>query len=31
VVPVDTDVALISAIIQHANKRQEAEDAALKP
>jgi hypothetical protein len=29
--PVDTDVALISAIIQHANKRQEAEDAALKP
>jgi hypothetical protein len=25
---VDTDVALISAIIQHANKRQEAEEAA---
>jgi hypothetical protein len=29
--PVDTDVALISAIIQHANKRQEAEEAARKP
>jgi hypothetical protein len=29
--PVDTDVALISAIIQHANQRQEAEDAARKP
>jgi len=29
--PVDTDVALISAIIQHASKRQEAEDAAPKP
>jgi hypothetical protein len=28
---VDTDVALISAIIQHANKRQEAEEAARKP
>lgn len=28
---VDTDVALISAIIQHASKRQEAEDAAGKP
>jgi len=28
---VDTDVALISAIIQHASKRQEAEDAASKP
>jgi hypothetical protein len=28
---VDTDVALISAIIQHANKRQEAEEAAYKP
>ncbi|CAH0265312.1 hypothetical protein SRABI118_03337 [Massilia sp. Bi118] len=28
---VDTDVALISAIIQHANKRQEAEEAANKP
>ncbi|MFC5547635.1 hypothetical protein [Massilia aerilata] len=28
---VDTDVALISAIIQHANKRQEAEEAAAKP
>ncbi len=27
---VDTDVALISAIIQHAGKRQEAEDAASK-
>jgi hypothetical protein len=27
---VDTDVALISAIIQHANKRQEAEEAAGK-
>jgi hypothetical protein len=27
----DTDVALISAIIQHASKRQEAEDAASKP
>jgi hypothetical protein len=31
VVPVDTDVALISAIIQHANRREEAEDAARKP
>jgi hypothetical protein len=29
--PVDTDVALSSAIIQHANKRQEAEEAARKP
>jgi hypothetical protein len=29
--PVDTDVALISAIIRHANKRQEADDAARKP
>jgi hypothetical protein len=29
--PVDTDVALISAIIQHASKRQEAEEAARKP
>jgi hypothetical protein len=29
--PVDSDVALISAIIQHANKRQEAEEAARKP
>ena len=28
---VDTDVALISAIIQHAGKRQEADDAASKP
>jgi hypothetical protein len=28
---VDTDVALISAIIQHANKRQEADEAAKKP
>jgi hypothetical protein len=28
---VDTDVALISAIIQHATKRQEAEEAARKP
>jgi hypothetical protein len=28
---VDTDVALISAIIQHASKRQEAEEAARKP
>jgi hypothetical protein len=28
---VDTDVALISAIIQHANKRQENEEAARKP
>lgn len=28
---VDTDVALISAIIQHANARQEAEEAARKP
>jgi hypothetical protein len=28
---VDTDVALISAIIQHANKRQEQEEAARKP
>jgi hypothetical protein len=28
---VDTDVALISAIIQHANKRQESEEAARKP
>jgi hypothetical protein len=28
---VDTDVALISAIIQHAAKRQEAEEAARKP
>ena len=28
---VDTDVALISAIIQHASKRQEAEDAVSKP
>lgn len=29
--PVDTDVDLISAIIQHASKRQEAEDAARNP
>jgi hypothetical protein len=29
--PVDTDVALISAIIQHASRRQEAEEAASKP
>jgi hypothetical protein len=29
--PVDTDVALISAIIQHASRRQEAEEAARKP
>lgn len=29
--PLDTDVALISAIIQHANQRQEAEDTARKP
>ncbi|MGJ7915499.1 hypothetical protein ACI48D_08485 [Massilia sp. LXY-6] len=28
---VDTDVALISAIIQHASKREEAEEAARKP
>jgi hypothetical protein len=28
---VDTDVALITAIIQHATKRQDAEDAARKP
>lgn len=28
---VDTDVALITAIIQHASKRQEAEEAARKP
>jgi hypothetical protein len=28
---VDTDVALISAIIQHANKREESEEAARKP
>ncbi|MCS0590231.1 hypothetical protein ACFQ09_02305 [Massilia norwichensis] len=28
---VDTDVALISAIIQHASKRQDAEDEARKP